>query len=326
MARTGRPPAVGHRQPVQPPALRGRRRHQPGSRGLRVRRGAGQADARGDQAARRRELRPVGRPRGLRDAPQHRPRARGASSSPGSSTSSRSTSTRSASRGLLLIEPKPQEPTKHQYDYDAATVHGFLVRHGLEGEYRVNIEANHATLAGHSFHHEVAYAVAQRHLRQHRRQPRRLPERLGHRPVPELRRRAVAGALRDPARRRLHAPAASTSTRSCAARASTGPTCSTATSAASTRSRGRSSSRPTMVERGTLEPPARGALRRLGRRARPVDPARRATPRSRRSQAGSRPGEIDPRPRSGRQELLENVVNQPIWDGRTRQAHDGPER
>ena len=63
-------------------------------------------------------------------------------------------------KGTLLIEPKPQEPTKHQYDYDAATVHGFLVRHGLEDEYRVNIEANHATLAGHSFHHEVAYAIA----------------------------------------------------------------------------------------------------------------------------------------------------------------------
>jgi xylose isomerase len=62
--------------------------------------------------------------------------------------------------GTLLIEPKPQEPTKHQYDYDTATVHGFLVRHGLADEYRVNIEANHATLAGHSFHHEVAYAVA----------------------------------------------------------------------------------------------------------------------------------------------------------------------
>jgi xylose isomerase len=62
--------------------------------------------------------------------------------------------------GTLLIEPKPHEPTKHQYDYDAATVHGFLVRHGLEHEYRLNLEANHATLAGHSFHHEVAYAVA----------------------------------------------------------------------------------------------------------------------------------------------------------------------
>jgi xylose isomerase len=62
--------------------------------------------------------------------------------------------------GTLLLEPKPQEPTKHQYDYDVSTVHGFLVRHGLEGEYRVNIEANHATLAGHTFHHEIAYAVA----------------------------------------------------------------------------------------------------------------------------------------------------------------------
>jgi len=62
--------------------------------------------------------------------------------------------------GQLLIEPKPMEPTKHQYDYDVATVLGFLVRHGLEGEYRANIEANHATLAGHSFHHEVAVAAA----------------------------------------------------------------------------------------------------------------------------------------------------------------------
>ena len=63
-------------------------------------------------------------------------------------------------KGMLLIEPKPMEPTKHQYDYDSATVHGFLARHGLDGEYRLNIEANHATLAGHSFQHEVAYAVA----------------------------------------------------------------------------------------------------------------------------------------------------------------------
>lgn len=63
-------------------------------------------------------------------------------------------------KGALLIEPKPQEPTKHQYDYDVATVQGFLARHKLDGEYRVNIEANHATLAGHSFHHEIATAVA----------------------------------------------------------------------------------------------------------------------------------------------------------------------
>ena len=62
-------------------------------------------------------------------------------------------------KGTLLIEPKPQEPTKHQYDYDCQSVHGFLVRHGLEDEFKVNIEVNHATLAGHSFHHEVSYAV-----------------------------------------------------------------------------------------------------------------------------------------------------------------------
>ena len=61
--------------------------------------------------------------------------------------------------GTLLIEPKPQEPTKHQYDYDCQSVHGFLARHDLADEYKVNIEVNHATLAGHSFHHEVTYAV-----------------------------------------------------------------------------------------------------------------------------------------------------------------------
>ena len=62
--------------------------------------------------------------------------------------------------GTLLIEPKPQEPTKHQYDYDTATVLGFLDRYGLAEEFKVNIEVNHATLAGHSFHHEVATAIA----------------------------------------------------------------------------------------------------------------------------------------------------------------------
>ncbi len=61
--------------------------------------------------------------------------------------------------GQLFLEPKPQEPTKHQYDYDSATVHGFLERYDLVDEYQVNIEVNHATLGGHSFHHEVAYAV-----------------------------------------------------------------------------------------------------------------------------------------------------------------------
>ncbi|MEP6898598.1 MAG: xylose isomerase, partial [Rhodanobacter sp.] len=62
--------------------------------------------------------------------------------------------------GDILIEPKPQEPTKHQYDYDVTSVCGFLKDFGLEGEIKTNIEGNHATLAGHSFHHEVATAIA----------------------------------------------------------------------------------------------------------------------------------------------------------------------
>jgi xylose isomerase len=62
--------------------------------------------------------------------------------------------------GTILIEPKPHEPTKHQYDLDVETVYAFLLANGLEKEVRLNIEANHATLAGHSFEHEIATAVA----------------------------------------------------------------------------------------------------------------------------------------------------------------------
>ncbi|MGC4026785.1 MAG: xylose isomerase [Mesorhizobium sp.] len=63
-------------------------------------------------------------------------------------------------KGTILIEPKPQEPTKHQYDYDVATVYGFLKDFGLEKEVKVNIEQGHAILAGHSFEHELALAGA----------------------------------------------------------------------------------------------------------------------------------------------------------------------
>ncbi len=62
--------------------------------------------------------------------------------------------------GTILIEPKPQEPSKHQYDYDVATVYGFLKRFGLENEVKVNIEQGHAILAGHSFEHEIALAAS----------------------------------------------------------------------------------------------------------------------------------------------------------------------
>ncbi len=63
-------------------------------------------------------------------------------------------------KGTIMIEPKPQEPSKHQYDYDVATVYGFLVQFGLEKEVKVNIEQGHAILAGHSFEHELALATS----------------------------------------------------------------------------------------------------------------------------------------------------------------------
>ena len=63
-------------------------------------------------------------------------------------------------KGTILVEPKPQEPSKHQYDYDVATVYGFLKDFGLENEVKMNIEQGHAILAGHSFEHELALAAS----------------------------------------------------------------------------------------------------------------------------------------------------------------------
>ncbi|WP_099826231.1 xylose isomerase [Oceaniglobus indicus] len=64
-------------------------------------------------------------------------------------------------KGQILVEPKPQEPSKHQYDYDAATCIGFLRKYGLENEVKLNLEQGHAILAGHSFEHEIAVACAE---------------------------------------------------------------------------------------------------------------------------------------------------------------------
>lgn len=64
-------------------------------------------------------------------------------------------------KGAILIEPKPQEPSKHQYDYDAATTIGFLRKYGLENEVKLNLEQGHAILAGHSFEHELAVAASE---------------------------------------------------------------------------------------------------------------------------------------------------------------------
>ncbi|MBM1633560.1 xylose isomerase [Sulfitobacter mediterraneus] len=63
-------------------------------------------------------------------------------------------------KGAILVEPKPQEPTKHQYDFDVATVYGFLKEFGLENDVQMNIEQGHAILAGHSFEHELALATS----------------------------------------------------------------------------------------------------------------------------------------------------------------------
>ncbi len=63
-------------------------------------------------------------------------------------------------KGPILIEPKPKEPTKHQYDFDVATCYGFLKRYDLLDDVKLNIEQNHAILAGHSFQHEIALAQA----------------------------------------------------------------------------------------------------------------------------------------------------------------------
>jgi xylose isomerase len=63
-------------------------------------------------------------------------------------------------KGAILVEPKPQEPSKHQYDFDAATCYGFLQKYGLEKEVQLNLEQGHAFLAGHSFEHEIATAIA----------------------------------------------------------------------------------------------------------------------------------------------------------------------
>ncbi len=62
-------------------------------------------------------------------------------------------------KGTFFIEPKPCEPTKHQYDYDSATVIGFLRHYGLDKDFKLNIEVNHATLAGHTFQHEIQVAA-----------------------------------------------------------------------------------------------------------------------------------------------------------------------
>ena len=236
---------VGDRQPVQPPALRGRRGHEPGSRGLRLRRGPGQGHARGDQAPRRHELRPVGRPRGLRDAAQHRPRPRGGAARPvpgdgrraqaqdrlrghaadraeaawsrpstsTTTTARRSTASSSATASRASTR-STSRPTTRRWPATASTTRSRTrSRGGIFG----SVDANRGDYQNGWDTDQFPNSVDELSL----------------------------AMLRDPARAAGSRPAASTSTPSSVARAWTGSTCSTPTSAASTRSPGRSSSPPT---------------------------------------------------------------------------------
>jgi xylose isomerase len=79
-------------------------------------------------------------------------------------------------KGTFFIEPKPMEPTKHQYDFDAATSINTIREYGLENDFKLNIEVNHATLAQHTFQHELQVAANAGMLG-------RLPKRMGYRPI-----------------------------------------------------------------------------------------------------------------------------------------------
>ncbi len=108
-------------------------------------------------------------------------------------------------KGQFLIEPKPKEPTKHQYDFDVASGIAFLRTYGLERHFKFNIETNHATLAGHTFQHEIEVAAAPMGmLGSIDANRRRRTARLGHGPVPDEHLRDDDGDVHDPARRRVH--------------------------------------------------------------------------------------------------------------------------
>ena len=168
------------------------------------------------------------------------------------------------------------EPTKHQYDHDAAAVHGFLLQFGLEKEIKLNIEANHATLAGHSFQHELAYAVANDLLGSvdaNRGDPQNGWD---TDQFPNSADETDAGALHDPAGRRLHHRRLQLRRQAAPPERRRPTTCSTRTSAAWTRSPAACCAPRRMIEHGDLARLVARALRRLGRRPRPRHPRRPA--------------------------------------------------
>ena len=197
-----RPAAVGHREPVHPSALPGRRRHEPRSRGLRLRRGAGRSTCSRSPSASAARTTCCGAAARATTRCSTRTSGARASSSPASCTWSPSTSTRSASRaaahraqadGAHQAPVRPRRRDRPRLPRPAT---------GWRASTRSTSRPTTPRSPGYSFHHEVAYAVAHGHPGQHRRQPRRPAERLGHGPVPELRRGPGDAAVRDPQGRR----------------------------------------------------------------------------------------------------------------------------
>ena len=231
-------------------------------------------------------------------------------SSPGSCTMVAEHKHRIGFKGTLLIEPKPQEPTKHQYDYDGAIDHGLprAIRPGRRVPAQPRGEPRDA--GGAQLPPRGRLRHRPRRLRQHRRQPRRLPERLGHGPVPELGRRAVARGLRDHPRRRVHDRRLQL--RHQAASPEHGPDGPVPRPHRRHRHARAVAPRRGLADRGRrarAAPP--GALCRLGGQARPRDPRRATIPLDARASVFA--GDIDPRPVSGAQERLESLVNRHIW-------------
>ena len=157
----------------------------------------------GHPAARRRELRALGRPRRLRDAAQHRHQARAGPARPLPHMVVEHKK-KIGFKGTILIEPKPQRADQAPVRLRRRDRVRLPANVRPRERVKLNIETNHATLAGHSFEHEIAMAAGARHLRLDRHQPRRHAARLGHRPVPATIRRDGARMYRDPERRRLH--------------------------------------------------------------------------------------------------------------------------
>ena len=215
--------------------------------------------------------------------------------------------------GQLLIEPKPMEPTKHQYDYDVATVHGFLVTHGLEGEYRRQHRGEPRDAGRPQLPSRGRLRGRERHPRQHRRQPRRLRRTAGTPTSSRTRSRTSRCRSTRSSEPAASRPAASTSTRSSAARALDRTDLFHAhIGGIDTLARALLVAADLIEQRRARRAARSARYAGLGRRARRGDPRRRRDARDARGEGRRRRRSTRAR-RPGHQELLENVVNRSIW-------------